>query len=174
LDPGLALAERMRRAGYDVFPTSVRTREGLDRLYDRLKNRITVVSGPSGAGKSSLLNALEPGLALRTGEISARIRRGANTTVSAVMVPLAGGGYLVDTPGFSEVGLWGIDPADLPACFPDLRPYLGNCRYQDCRHMGEPGCAVTAAVEQGELQQSRLDSYRVLLKELEEQPKDWE
>jgi ribosome biogenesis GTPase len=174
LDPGLALADRMRRAGYEVFPTSVRTREGLDQLYQRLKNRITVVSGPSGAGKSSLLNALEPGLALRTGEISARIRRGTNTTVSAVMVPLAGGGYLVDTPGFSEVGLWGIDPADLPSCFPDLRPHIGNCRYQDCRHMGEPGCAVTAAVQQGELQQSRLDSYRVLLKELEDQPKDWE
>ncbi len=103
-----------------VFRTSVKTGEGLERLGEALARRESVITGPSGAGKSSLLNALQPGLKLRTGEISARIRRGANTTVSAVMVPLSNGGFLVDTPGFSEVGLWGLEPRELAHCFPEV------------------------------------------------------
>jgi ribosome biogenesis GTPase len=174
LDPGDALAERFQRAGYPVFRTSVRTGAGLELLKERLAGRVTVVAGPSGAGKSSLLNALEPGLELRTGEISARIKRGAHTTVSAVMVPVGSDAFIVDTPGFSDVGLWGIDPGDLPRCFPELQPLLGFCRYPDCRHMGEPGCAVTAAVERGEVSADRMESYRVLLAELEDAPRHWE
>ncbi len=174
LDPGDALADRFERAGYPVFRTSVRTGAGLGPLKERLAGQVTVVAGPSGAGKSSLLNALEPGLELRTGEISARIRRGAHTTVSAVMVPVGTDGFIVDTPGFSDVGLWGIDPSDLPRCFPELQPVLGFCRYPDCRHMGEPGCAVAAAVERGEVRRDRMESYRVLLAELEGAPRHWE
>ena len=174
LDRGEWLADRFTRAGYEVFPVSARSGEGLPRLAERLTGRVTVVSGPSGAGKSSLLNALEPGLALRTGALSAKVRRGTHTTVSAIMIPLAAGGFIVDTPGFSEVGLWGIDPNDLPRCFPELHPLLGFCRYPDCRHMNEPGCAVTAAVERGEVQRDRLESYRVLLSELEAAPRHWE
>ena len=111
-----------------------------------LAGRISVVTGPSGAGKSSLLNRRSAGPQLRTGEISAKVRRGKNTTVSAVMLPLDAGGYLVDTPGFSEVGLWGIDPGELDTCFPEFRPFLGDCRYADCRHRTEPGCRVREAV----------------------------
>jgi ribosome biogenesis GTPase len=174
LDPGAALIGRFRRVGYRVFGTSVRTGEGIPDLVDTLAGRISVVTGPSGVGKSSLLNRVQPGLRLRTGEISAKVRRGKNITVSAVMLPLEAGGYLVDTPGFSEVGLWGINPRELADCFPDFRPYLGECRFADCVHRGEPGCRVRAAVDAGEIAADRLESYRVLLEELENAPEEWE
>jgi ribosome biogenesis GTPase len=174
LDPGAALIERIARAGYPVFPTSARTGAGIPAFAEAIFNRTSVVTGPSGAGKSSLLNAVQPGLRLRTREISAKIRRGRNTTVSAVMLPLEGGGYLVDTPGFSEVGLWGIDSRELAECFPDFRPFLGGCRYGDCRHRAEPGCQVRAAVDSGEIDRDRWESYLVLLDELETAPKEWE
>jgi ribosome biogenesis GTPase len=174
LDPGLELIQRCRDAGYVVYPTSARTGEGINEFAAALKGRVSVVTGPSGAGKSSLLNAVQPGLKLRIGEISARVRRGKNTTVSAVMLPLEAGGFLVDTPGFSEVGLWGIEPRELASCFPDMRRFIGDCRYGDCRHVSEPGCRMQAAAEQGEIQADRLASYRILLEELESAPAEWE
>jgi len=174
LDPGTDLIERCRRSGYGVFPASARSGEGIARLAEALAGRVSVVTGPSGAGKSSLLNAVQPGLKLRIGEISAKLRRGRNTTVSAIMLPLDNGGYLVDTPGFSEVGLWGIVPRELASCFPDMRPFLGECRYADCRHLSEPGCRVQAAADAGEIVPDRLESYRALLAELESAPQEWE
>jgi ribosome biogenesis GTPase len=174
LDPGTALAERCRRAGYPVYPTSVKTGEGMDSLKTALAGRASVVTGPSGVGKSSLLNGVQPGLKLRTGEVSRRIRRGTNTTVSSVMLPLVAGGYLVDTPGFSEVGMWGIDPSALADCFPDFRPFLGDCRFADCRHRSEPGCRVREAVAGGGVAPDRHQSYLALLEELESQPEEWE
>ena len=174
LDPGHPLIDRCRAAGYAVYPTSARTGEGIEAFAAALKGRISVVTGPSGAGKSSLLNAVQPGLKLRIGEISAKVRRGKHTTVSAVMLPLDAGGFLVDTPGFSEVGLWGIEPRELPSCFPEMRPFIGECRYADCRHMSEPGCRILAAVETGEIRADRIESYRILLQELESAPEEWE
>jgi len=174
LDPGAALIERCRRAGYAVYPTSSRTGEGIEAFAAALAGRISVVTGPSGGGKSSLLNRVQPGLKLRTGEISAKVRRGKHTTVSAVMLPLHAGGFLVDTPGFSEVGLWGIDPGQLDTCFPEFRPFLGECRYADCRHRTEPGCRVRDAVETGAVARDRWESYLVLLDELEGEPAEWE
>jgi ribosome biogenesis GTPase len=174
LDPGSALIRRCQAAGYQVFATSARTGQGIPELAAALQGRTSVVTGPSGVGKSNLLNAVQPGLKLRIGEISARIRRGRNTTVSAVMFPLDAGGFLVDTPGFSEVGLWGIEPRELASCFPEMRRFIGECRYGDCRHMSEPGCRIRAAAEAGEIQADRLESYRVLLRELEDAPQEWE
>jgi ribosome biogenesis GTPase len=174
LDPGHDLIERCRASGYTVYPTSARTGEGIPAFAAALEGRTSVVTGPSGAGKSRLLNSVQPGLRLRIGEISARVRRGRNTTVSAVMLPLQAGGFLVDTPGFSEVGLWGIEPRELAACFPEMRPYIGECRYGDCRHMTEPGCRIRAAADAGEIRPDRLESYRVLLEELESEPEEWE
>jgi ribosome biogenesis GTPase len=174
LASGLALGERFRTAGYEVFPTSAVTGEGVAALRAALAGGTSVVTGPSGAGKSSLLNAIQPGLRLRTAKVSARVRRGRQTTVSAVMVPLAGGGFLMDTPGFSEVGLWGIEPRGLAECFPEMRPLLGRCRYADCRHVSEPGCTVRAAVEEGRIQADRYESYRALLQEIESEPEEWE
>ncbi len=174
LDPGYELIQRCRDAGYVVYATSAKTGQGIPEFAAALKDKISVVTGPSGAGKSSLLNAVQPGLKLRIGEISARVRRGKNTTVSAVMLPLDAGGFLVDTPGFSEVGLWGIEPRELASCFPDMKRFIGECRYGDCRHVSEPGCRMQAAVEQGEIQADRLESYRILLEELESAPAEWE
>jgi ribosome biogenesis GTPase len=172
--PAAPLASRFSRAGYRVLETSVATGEGIAQFSAALRGHTAVVTGPSGAGKSSLLNMVEPGLGLRTGEISEKARRGKNTTVGALMIPLANGGFLVDTPGFSEVGLWGIDPQELASCFPEMRPLLGECRFQDCRHRTEPGCAIRAAVERGDIAADRLESYHVLLRELEGAPRDWE
>jgi ribosome biogenesis GTPase len=174
LDPGTAIAERCRRSGYPVHPTSVKTGEGVESLKAAMMGKASVVTGPSGVGKSSLLNAIQPGLQLRTGEVSRRIRRGRNITVSSVMIPLGGGGYLVDTPGFSEVGMWGVDPRSLPDCFPDFRPFLGDCRYADCRHRTEPGCRVREALDGGAIAPDRYQSYLALLQELEEEPREWE
>jgi ribosome biogenesis GTPase len=174
LDPGDALAARMTGAGYPVFRTGCKSGVGLAELAARLLGRTSVVTGPSGSGKSSLLNAIQPGLKLRVGDISVRVKRGRNTTVSAVMHPLPGGGFIVDTPGFSEVGLWGLEPRELASCFPELRPAIGECRFQDCRHTGEPGCAVAALVAAGSVSADRLESYRTLLAEVEGEPKEWE
>ncbi|HEX9165287.1 MAG TPA: ribosome small subunit-dependent GTPase A [Gemmatimonadales bacterium] len=174
LDPGQSLIRRMERAGYEVFPVCVKTGRGLDPLFARMRTTVSVVTGPSGVGKSSLLNALQPGLTLRTEEVSERIGRGKNTTVSAVMIPLDGGGALVDTPGFSDVGLWGLDPRGLIQCFPDLRPAVDDCRFPDCRHLTEPGCAVRRYAEAGPFEASRYESYRVLLAELDSLPEEWE
>jgi ribosome biogenesis GTPase len=174
LERGEELVARCRRAGYPVHPTSVRTGEGIAAFRQALEGRTSVVTGPSGAGKSSLLNVVQPGLQLRTSEISARVRRGKNTTVSAVMHPLAGGGFLVDTPGFSDVGLWGVDPGELDDCFPEFRPGLAQCRYADCRHRSEPGCRIRSMVATGEIDESRHQSYLILLEELESAPEEWE
>lgn len=174
LAPATGLAARFEAAGYTVFVTSVETGEGLDRLRAALAGRITVITGPSGVGKSSLANAVQPGLDLRVGAVSQRAGRGRQTTVGAVMVPLDIGGYLVDTPGFSEVGIWGVPLRELGRCFPDLVPYLGRCRFPDCLHRGEPGCAVQAAVEDGRIADDRYGSYLQLLLELESAPRDWE
>ena len=174
LEAGHDLIERCRDAGYAVYPTSAKTGTGIEAFATALAGRISVVTGPSGAGKSSLLNAVQPGLKLRIGEISAKVRRGKNTTVSAVMLPLDAGGYLVDTPGFSEVGLWGVVPRELPTCFPEMRPFIGECRYADCRHMTEPGCRIQAAVQAGEIRADRMESYRIIRTELESAPEEWE
>lgn len=174
LDRGTGLQERFRGAGYPVYPTSVRTGEGMAKLREMLAGRVSVVTGPSGAGKSSLLNAVQPGLQLRTGELSAKVGRGRHTTVSAVMLPLDGGGFLVDTPGFSEVGLWGVDPGELDDCFPEFRPWLAQCRYADCMHRSEPGCRIREALERGEIDPSRYESYATLFDELKSAPEAWE
>jgi ribosome biogenesis GTPase len=174
LDPGAAIIARMRAAGYEVIPVSATTGEGLEALVPQLHGRVSLLTGPSGAGKSSLLNRIEPGLSLRTGTISEKVRRGKNTTVSAAMVPLAMGGFLVDTPGFSEVGLWGIEPRELASCFPEIKPLIDDCKFPDCRHLTEPACAVKAAIRAGTVQADRYDSYTILLEELTSAPREWE
>lgn len=160
-------------AGYPVHLTSVRENRGLDALHDALDGRTSALSGPSGVGKSSLMNSLYPGLNLRVGEISESVNKGRHTTVGAVMHPLPGGGYVADTPGLREVGVWGLDPVDLPDCFPEFRPFVHECRFGNCAHLSEPGCAVIAAVEGGVASAARYDSYRRLRIELDETEKRW-
>ena len=165
-----ALAAPYERAGYPVHRTSVKQGSGLEELRQVLHGRVTAVTGPSGVGKSSLLNTLHPGVALRTQEISESVNKGRHTTVGAKLIPLPDGddGYLVDTPGLREVGMWGLPAESLDQCFPEFRPYLGECRFQDCTHEVEPGCAVRAAVGTGALDAGRYESYCKLLLELRE------
>jgi ribosome biogenesis GTPase len=163
------LAEPYERAGYPVHLTSVKADHGLDGVRAALHGRVSALSGPSGVGKSSLLNALNPGIALRVGEISASVNKGRHTTVGAKLVPLPGGGYVADTPGLREGGLWGIAASEVDAGFPEFGAHLGACRFQDCAHDREPGCAVRGAVASGEVTSARHASYLKLRAELSEE-----
>jgi ribosome biogenesis GTPase len=154
------------RAGYPLHFTSVKRGDGLEEVRETLADRVSVLSGPSGVGKSSLMNTLFPGLNLRVGEISESVNKGRHTTVGAMLHPLPGGGAVVDTPGLREVGMWGLDPDALDVCFPELRPYLNQCRFRDCTHAVEPGCAVRAALDAGEVSHARWESYLKLRAEL--------
>lgn len=150
-------------AGYPVLYTSAGEGVGIAALRERLCDRISVLTGPSGVGKSSLLNAVEPGLQLRTAEVSEAVGKGRHTTVSAELIALRCGGYVADTPGLRELGLWGIEPEHLDAYFPEFRPYLGDCRFgHGCSHIHEPGCAISEAVDAGEIPEARYESYRAL------------
>lgn len=156
------------RIGYSVVYTSVKDRLGMETLSGCVCGKTSALTGPSGVGKSSLLNALQPGLALRVASVSDAVQKGRHTTVTAQLVPLECGGYLADTPGLRELGLWGIDAEELDWCFPEFRPYLGTCKYgNSCTHTHEPGCAVRAAVG-GEIAESRYESYRRMLEGEEE------
>ncbi len=134
---------------------------------------VSLFTGPTGVGKSSLLNALQPGLRLRIGSVSPRSQGGRHTTVAAEMHPFGKKGFVVDTPGLRDIGLWGLDPADVEAAFPEISRVATGCRFDDCRHMREPGCAVVAAVTDGVIAESRLTSYRRLLDEVMLAARPW-
>jgi len=156
------------KIGYPVHYTSVKRGDGLPELKDALHGRVSALTGPSGVGKSSLLNAMFPGLNLRVGEISRSVMKGRHTTVGADLHPLPESGYVVDTPGLREVGVWGLDAREVDRCFPEMRPLLEQCRFGDCTHRVEPGCAVQDGVEAGEVSRARYESYLKLRMELEE------
>jgi len=170
-----AIARDYERAGYDVHRTSVKAKIGLDELRGVLAGKTSALTGPSGVGKSSLCNALFPGLDLRTAEISESVNKGRHTTVGALLVPIpdALGGFVVDTPGLREVGMWGLPSVDLAHCFPEFRPFLGNCKFQDCSHGHEPNCAVRSAVESGQVSRERYESFLKLREELSDAERQW-
>ena len=157
------------RIGYRVLYTSIKQEHGTGSLKEHICGRISALTGPSGVGKSSLLNAVQPGLALRVASVSDAVQKGRHTTVTAQLIPLDCGGYVADTPGLRELGLWGIDPEELELLFPEFAPFRGTCRYgNSCTHTHEPGCAVQQAVEAGEVPPSRYDSYRRMMEGEEE------
>ena len=150
--------------GYPVHYVSAREGVGLEDLADRLVGRVSVVTGPSGVGKSTLLNAIQPGLRIETGTVSETVHKGRHTTTSAELHALTapGGGYVADTPGLREIGLWQVPPDELAWCFPEMRSHLGQCGFNDCRHLAEPRCAIRAAVAAGQISEARYDSFRRL------------
>ena len=154
------------RIGYQVIYASAKAGIGIEALRDRLAGRLSIVTGPSGVGKSTLLNALQPGLHLATGEVSSvESGKGKHTTTHAELLPLEGpeGGYVADTPGIRELGLWQIPPTELAWCFPEFREHLGRCAFNDCTHLHEPRCGLRDAVASGAVSDDRYDSYRRLL-----------
>jgi ribosome biogenesis GTPase len=157
------------RIGYPVHYTCVKTGEGLESLREVLNGCRSVLTGPSGVGKSSLLNALFPGANLRVGAISESVNKGRHTTVGALMLPLPGtdGGYVIDTPGLREVGLWALSVEQLDGCFPEIRTLRDECRFADCRHIAEPECAVRDGLSNGAITPQRYDSYLRLLEEID-------
>lgn len=149
------------RVGYDVLYTSITEPRGIDELRGRLAGRISAVTGRSGVGKSSLFNSVQPGLNLETGEVSDRLNKGKHTTRVAELIALdlPGGGFLADTPGIRELGLWRFPVEELAWCFLEMRPFLDDCYFASCTHTHEPDCAVRAAVAKGQISAERYQSY---------------
>lgn len=155
-------------AGYPVVATSTVTGRGLDEVAARLKDRVSVFAGQSGVGKSSLLNALIPDLNLPTGAISRKLGRGRHTTRHVELIRLPGGGFVADTPGFSQLDFFDISSQELASCFPEIRRAAEGCRFRGCLHVKEPDCAVRAAAESGEIPPSRYRHYLAFLTEIRE------
>lgn len=145
--------------GYPVLYTSANTEQGVEDLRSVLTGKISALAGPSGVGKSSLLNAMQPGLGLEVDEVSQAMNKGVHTTVVRQLFPLVGGGYVADTPGWKSLALWDTEPEEIDGYFPELRELVPYCQFSDCTHTHEPGCAVLAALEQGDVHPDRYDSY---------------
>ena len=146
-------------AGYRVLEVSVREGRGVEEVRELLAGRTTLVSGNSGVGESTLIQAIDPSLDIRTGEISESHHKGRHTTTFSTMYPLAGGGAVIDTPGIKGFGLIDIDEAELWHYFPEMMRVAPACRFYNCTHTHEPGCAVTEAVKAGEIAWPRYESY---------------
>ncbi len=176
LNAGEDLYRIFSGAGFPVIRTSAETGEGIETLRDALRGKISAFTGNSGVGKSSLLNCLLPELSIPTSEVSEKLGRGKHTTRHTELFRLEEGSYVADTPGFAsfEIEMMKRIPKEnLAFDFRDFSPYIGKCRFQDCTHRKEPGCAVTEAVQSGAVSMSRYSSY-LRLYEMSAQHKDWE
>ncbi|MBB6216950.1 ribosome biogenesis GTPase [Anaerosolibacter carboniphilus] len=154
------------KIGYSVIGTSTKQGIGLKDLSQKLMDKITVFAGPSGVGKSSLLNAIQPNLRLQTGEVSSKIERGKHTTRHVELLQLDFGGWVLDTPGFSSLSLDFIGEDELQYFFKEFNEFVGMCKFNACRHLSEPDCAIKKAVEENQICQSRYESYMQLLEEI--------
>ena len=154
--------------GYPCFKASAKTGEGVDTIKEELKGRITLFSGHSGVGKSTLINTILPELDIKTGKISAYHNKGMHTTTFSEMFPVPGNGYIIDTPGIKGFGTFDMEEEEIGHYFPEIFKVSANCRYNNCTHRHEPGCAVRDAVEQHYISESRYASYLNMLEDKEE------
>ena len=159
MDQAQATFGNYTKLGYPVVYTSARTGQGVDHLREHLKGKLSALTGPSGVGKSSLLNAIQPDLGLQVRTVSEATSKGRHTTRVRELFPLDVGGYVADTPGIRSLALWDTEPEELDAYFVEMRHLVADCQFNDCTHTHEPGCAVQAAVESGEIAQERYHSY---------------
>jgi ribosome biogenesis GTPase len=157
-----SIAELYRKAGYPVDITSAKTTEGIETMRRHLQG-ISALIGPSGVGKSTILNRILPNAGLLTREVSDATGKGRHTTVAAELLAMDGGAYVADTPGLRSVGLVDLDRFEVASLFKELQPLIGQCRFADCLHLGEPGCAVQCAVADGRFAPERYESYRKLV-----------
>jgi len=161
------LEKTYRDLGYEVLMVSTKNGTGLEEFREYLTHYTSVFVGQSGVGKSSLINALLPESNLRVGGLSER-QLGTHTTTSATLLHFPGGGQLIDSPGIREFGLWHMEEDDVLEGFIEFRPFLGHCKFRDCSHRHEPGCAILAALESGKISATRMDSYRYILRTINE------
>ncbi|MCG9727923.1 small ribosomal subunit biogenesis GTPase RsgA [Vibrio brasiliensis] len=157
-----------QRIGYKVLFVSKQTGEGIEELEAELKDRINIFVGQSGVGKSSLVNALMPQFNVEEGEISENSGLGQHTTTASRLYHIPTGGDLIDSPGVREFGLWHLEADEITKAFVEFRPFLGGCKFRDCKHNDDPGCALRAAVEDGEINQIRFDNYHRILESMAE------
>jgi ribosome biogenesis GTPase / thiamine phosphate phosphatase len=153
------LMEVYQRIGYRCLTLSAFDKEAVEQTRSLMKDKVNLLSGHSGVGKSTLINAIEPGLKLKTGDISWTHLKGMHTTTFAEMFPLSFGGFVIDTPGIKELGITTIEKEELAHFFPEMRKLMNECRFNNCQHINEPNCAIKAAVESGEIAESRYYSY---------------
>lgn len=161
-----SLVDHYRGIGYQVITISAKAGIGIPELRSRLESKISVFAGPSGAGKSTILNNVETGLTLVTGGLSEKIGRGKHTTRFAELLPLSGGGFVVDTPGFSFTEFNDLTPHELMHCFPEISKKVSECKFNTCVHSREPQCAVKQAVTEGKIDEQRYQSYLEILEEI--------
>ena len=157
-----------RPAGYPVLSLSTYTGQGMEEIRSLLRGKTTVLAGPSGVGKSSLTNLLMPEAGMETGSISEKIRRGRHTTRHSELFSPESGTYLMDTPGFSSLYVDGMEPEEVRDCFPEFAPYVSDCRFPGCVHIGEKVCGVKNALEAGRISRSRYENYRLIYTEQKE------
>ncbi|RLA44620.1 MAG: ribosome small subunit-dependent GTPase A, partial [Gammaproteobacteria bacterium] len=174
LDNDPALRQRMDELlaiyptlGYRVLHTTIK-HSALEELHRALRERVSVFVGQSGVGKSSLVNVLLPEAELRVGALSQNTQKGTHTTTTAQLFHLTNGGSLIDSPGIREFGLWHMSREQVEQGFREFQPLLGNCKFRDCQHQQEPGCAILQAVESGVISEGRMDSYRRIVASLDE------
>lgn len=163
-----AMMQPYRDMGYEVLMVSAVRGDGVAELYSRMAGKISVFTGPSGVGKSSLLNAMQPELGRAVKAVSDFSQEGMHTTRDSALIKLDNGGYIADTPGIRSLNVWDIEPDELDGYFRDIAKFINDCRFRDCLHVNEPGCAVRAAVERGDIHPNRYENFVLLRDELKE------